>query len=546
MATEAKLRQLADKGCPVYYFYSTERYLVRQAVNAAVRVLSADSDEDATVLDGVAPEIEGLIMAAGTISFFGTRRVVVLPEVDPGAYGAKDLDELCSTLASLENAVVVLGSVFPLERSKLKAGKSAQKLIAQCKAIGYVEELAKPRPFELKAMMIDRAKAQGTSLPDGAAAALLERCGEDPFLLENEVDKLCALSGYQTVTAAMVADMGTVSLEADVFEMIRMITAKNATGACKKLQTLLRLQQEPIAITAAMIGSYVDLYRVKLGAARKKNYSTVFKDFGYKGSDYRLKRSAETASHYTLGQIEACLQVLLELDQSLKSQPVERADPAGNGAVPAGHGREWTMMQNEMIHTGRVLIVEGKYDAARLAHLTDAMILLTDGFGIYKDKKRQQLFKALAQKNGLILLTDSDAAGFRIRNYITNLVGEKNVVQAYVPAIHGKEKRKEQPGKEGLLGVEGVEDAIVLQALRDALGAEAGAAPARPEGRQITYTDLYEWGLSGKPGSAERKAKLLNALGLPPRLSKKELVEALNRLYTFEQLDEIQASALTE
>ena len=159
------------------------------------------------------------------------------------------------------------------------------------------------------------------------------------------------------------------------------------------------------------------------------------------------------------------------------------------------------MMQNEMIHTGRVLIVEGfpapgsprmllmmegKYDAARLAHLTDAMILLTDGFGIYKDKKRQQLFKALAQKNGLILLTDSDAAGFRIRNYITNLVGEKNVVQAYVPAIHGKEKRKEQPGKEGLLGVEGVEDAIVLQALRDALGAQR--LPARKVGRSPTRT----------------------------------------------------------
>ena len=83
------------------------------------------------------------------------------------------------------------------------------------------------------------------------------------------------------------------------------------------------------------------------------------------------------------------------------------------------------MKENEMIHTSRVLIVEGKYDAARLSHLTDAMILLTDGFGIYSDKKRQQLFKALAQKNGLILLTDSDAAGFRIRTYITNLVGER-------------------------------------------------------------------------------------------------------------------------
>lgn len=323
MATEAKLRQLADRGCPVYYFYSSERYLVRQAVSAAVRILSADTDEETTVLDGTAPEIEQLIMAAGTISFFGTRRVVVLPELDPAAYGDKDLEELCSTLASLENAVVVLGSVFELERSKLKTGKRAQKLIAECKKLGFAEELSKPKPYELKMMLIERAKAQDTTLPEGAAAALLERCGEDPFLLENEVDKLCALSGYQTVTSAMVAEMGTVSLEADVFEMIRMITAKNATGACKKLQTLLRLQQEPIAITGAMIGSYVDLYRVKLGASKRKSYAAVFKDFGYKGSDYRLKRSAETASHYTLGQLETCLQVLLDLDKSLKSQPVD-------------------------------------------------------------------------------------------------------------------------------------------------------------------------------------------------------------------------------
>ena len=203
------------------------------------------------------------------------------------------------------------------------------------------------------------------------------------------------------------------------------------------------------------------------------------------------------------------------------------------------------MNQRELLHTDRVLVVEGKYDAARLSHLTDAMILLTDGFGIYKDKKRQQLLKALAKKNGLILFTDSDAAGFRIRTYITNLVGAEHVVQAYVPAIHGKEKRKPQPGKEGLLGVEGVDDAIVLQALKDALGPETDAAAApKPAGRAITYTDLYNWKLSGTPGSAERKYALLNALGLPPRLSKKELVEALNRLYSFEELDKLQAKIL--
>ena len=147
------------------------------------------------------------------------------------------------------------------------------------------------------------------------------------------------------------------------------------------------------------------------------------------------------------------------------------------------------MSERELLHTDRVLVVEGKYDAARLSHLTDAMILLTDGFGIYKDKKRQQLLKALAKKNGLILFTDSDAAGFRIRTYITGLVGAENVVQAYVPAIHGKEKRKPQPGKEGLLGVEGVDDASSCNACGMHWAQKPGPhLPARRVGRSPTPT----------------------------------------------------------
>ena len=174
----------------------------------------------------------------------------------------------------------------------------------------------------LRQLVADRAAALGAGLTGPAASALLERCGEDPYLLENEVDKLAAAAGYRTITPALVAEMGVVSLEADVFEMVRLITARNAAAACKKLHVLLRLGNEPIAVTAAMIGSYVDLYRVKLGQQHKKNYSAVFKDFGYKGSDYRLKRSAQTAAGYTLPQLRACLGILLELDQALKGQPV--------------------------------------------------------------------------------------------------------------------------------------------------------------------------------------------------------------------------------
>ena len=191
-----------------------------------------------------------------------------------------------------------------------------------------------------------------------------------------------------------------------------------------------------------------------------------------------------------------------------------------------------------------VIVVEGRYDQNTLAQVVDATVVTLGGFAVFNDKEKVAFLRRLAAERGLIVLTDSDGAGFVIRNYLKGALPKEQVKQAYIPDIHGKEKRKAQPGKEGLLGVEGVDDALVLQALRDALGEEAGIAPAKPEGRQITYIDLYEWGLSGTAGSAERKTKLLCALGLPPRLSKKELVEALNRLYSYEQLDEMQSELL--
>lgn len=190
-----------------------------------------------------------------------------------------------------------------------------------------------------------------------------------------------------------------------------------------------------------------------------------------------------------------------------------------------------------MIRTRRALLVEGKYDAARLHNLVDAMILTTDGFRIYKDRALQDMIRRVAAAQGLVILTDSDAAGFRIRHYAAKLAGAQHVVHAYVPAIPGKEARKETPGREGLLGVEGVPDELILAALRTALAADTACPDERPAGRAITYTDLYEWGISGTPDSAGKRRALLHRLGLPPRLSKKELVQVLNTLYTWESLN---------
>lgn len=178
-----------------------------------------------------------------------------------------------------------------------------------------------------------------------------------------------------------------------------------------------------------------------------------------------------------------------------------------------------------------IIVVEGKYDAARLADLVDALIVTTDGFSVFKSEETRALIRELGAKRGIIVLTDSDAAGFRIRAYVNKLAQGLCVKNAYVPAIEGKERRKPRPSKEGLLGVEGVDGALLLQALQT-----AGAHTAAPRaGRVITYADLYEAGLSGGQNSAQRRRAWLRAIGLPPRLSKSALREVLNSLYTYEE-----------
>ena len=148
-----------------------------------------------------------------------------------------------------------------------------------------------------------------------------------------------------------------------------------------------------------------------------------------------------------------------------------------------------------------LVIVEGKYDAARLSGIIDGLVLTTGGFSIYRDAEKRELIKTLGKKRGIIILTDSDAAGFRIRNYIQNFARGAVIKHAYVPAVKGKESRKAAPSKEGTLGVEGLPNEVILQALR-----RAGATQEKPRnGRKITYTDLYALGLSGTQNSAQRR-----------------------------------------
>ena len=187
-----------------------------------------------------------------------------------------------------------------------------------------------------------------------------------------------------------------------------------------------------------------------------------------------------------------------------------------------------------MVKIQEAIVVEGRYDKNTLRQIVDAPIFETAGFGIFKDFSQLALLRKVAEKRGLIVFTDSDGAGFVIRSHIKSAIPGKYLKHAYIPDIPGKEKRKSAPGKEGKLGVEGMTREVILSALR-AAGATIEGEAARAE-NSITKQDFMELGLSGGTGSSEKRRRLLKKLDLPEHMSSNALLQAVNLLYSKEEL----------
>ena len=185
-----------------------------------------------------------------------------------------------------------------------------------------------------------------------------------------------------------------------------------------------------------------------------------------------------------------------------------------------------------MIKIDEAIIVEGKYDKIKLSSIVDAVIITTNGFGIFKDEEKLELIRYYAQKTGVIILTDSDAAGRKIRGYIKGAVGEGRIINVYIPDIFGKEKRKTKPSAEGKLGVEGIDVRILISAF-----SKAGITSSeRKQRSDITKLTLYEHGLSGGENSSALREKLQLRLGLPRQLSAGALTEILGTMMSSEEL----------
>lgn len=194
-----------------------------------------------------------------------------------------------------------------------------------------------------------------------------------------------------------------------------------------------------------------------------------------------------------------------------------------------------TERNDKLIKIKEVIIVEGKYDKIKLSSIIDGTIIETHGFGIFKDKKQLKLIRNLAETNGLLIITDSDAAGFVIRNYLKGSVPKDKIKHAYIPDIYGKEKRKTKASKEGKIGVEGVAKEVILEAIRKAGISFQTVDNDIESKRKITKKDLFTTGLSGRDDSAQNRKVLIKHLGLPEHITTNSLIDVLNCMMDYDE-----------
>ena len=184
-----------------------------------------------------------------------------------------------------------------------------------------------------------------------------------------------------------------------------------------------------------------------------------------------------------------------------------------------------------MLKTDKIIVVEGKYDKIKLNSIIDGVVVATDGFGIFKDKEKQRFLRKLAEKKEIVILTDSDSAGFVIRNFLSGILPKGKIINAYIPDVFGREKRKTEDSKEGKLGVEGVSAELIKTALEKA---GVFVCEEQTEKRLITKQDFYNDGLTGGADSREKRKKLLKSLDLPEKMTANAMIEIFNAFMSYD------------
>ena len=424
-------------------------------------------------------------------------------------------------IALLEDFPEYCTLIFIYDTLDYKRDGKMKKLCAALDKHVCAVEFAQQERAQLVNWLRRRFTALGHDIDSSAADHLLFTCGTLMTDLVPEIEKIAAYAKQERITIDDINAVADPVLDARVFDMTNCVTAGKYDDAARVLADLLRMQTEPIAILAALGKELRKLYTARMALDTGKDR------FWLK----RLSRQAAAAGGEKGGS-----RLVQQRRHPLPAAGSPHEKRAGHGqrggaeAVPDGIGRCPVKPRIR-----EVIIVEGRYDKNALSQVVDAVILTTEGFGVFHDKEKLSYFRRLAEQRGVILLTDPDGAGFVIRNHLKGALPPERVKQAYVPDVPGKERRKKKGGKEGKLGVEGMSPAVLLEALRRC-GATFEGEESRLPSAGITRADLMDKGLMG-PNSAAKRAAVLQTLQLPEHLTTTGLLDALNLLLTREEFD---------
>ena len=413
--------------------------------------------------------------------------------------------------------------VFVYDTVPYKSDARMRKLAGAIQEKGQVVQFARQQQGDLVDWIGRRFRALGHEIDTADAQYLIFLCGDLMNGLISEIGKIGAFAKHRRVTRQDIDAVAIPVIDAKVFEMTDALGQRQMDQAFATLGDLFQLRQEPIMILAVLGKHFRQLYTARVALEARQSSRWLMELWGMR-STYPADKLMDMARRHGLDWCRTAMRRCAETDLAMKS--VAGADP--NDLLPdAGAGRR----RESMLKIQEAIVVEGRYDKNTLSQVVDAVILETSGFGIFKDKEKLALLRRVGEKRGLILLTDSDGAGFVIRNYLKGALPKDQVKQAYIPDRPGKEKRKKHPGKEGKLGVEGMSPAVLEQALRQAGATILDGGDQVPKAPPLTKADLFAWGLSGGPGSKEKRQALLQALDLPAHLSPNAMLPVLSALY---------------
>ena len=528
-----KLKTDLKEGNPLgnaYLFYGEESYLREYYLGEIrKRLIPAGFEEfNYHALEGKDLTAQSLTEMAEAMPMMAERTLIVVTDWD--IYKLNE-DQRERFIALLEDLPEYCCIVFVYDTVAYKQNKTVKKLCKAMDAHVTPIEFKAQDTSDLTAWIARRFRALGKQIDRQTAEYLIFLCGGLMTGLSQEIAKIGAYAKGEVITQRDIDAVADPVLSAEIFKMTDAVSQSDYNKAAAILGDLLKMQEEPIVILAALGSQLRRLYTARMAIDSGKDKYWLMELWEMR-SDYPAKLLLQSAKRVSAQWCGDAVKMCQVADLRMKSQRGPgRGTEAAAGPVRSGP---------EMRKIKEVIVVEGRYDKNTLAQVVDATVVTLGGFSVFNDKEKVAFLRRLAAERGLIVLTDSDGAGFVIRNYLKGALPKEKVKQAYIPDIHGKEKRKRAPGKEGKLGVEGMKPEVILEALR-----RAGAtfldemAELAAEKTPITKADLMEWGLAGGAGSSQRRQALLRRLDLPEHLTANGMLEALNLLTDREELAEL-------